>query len=208
MKRLFKKNSGFTLVEILLVLVMVGILATVAIRSYMNSTDTFNFLSQYKNIFSTIRTARSYAITNKDTNGSVPKRYGVKIESNSVTLFADQARDYYFDPVVAGQNPPPADIVIATKTFNLQDTPYNLSARDGSNQPLTMPVLLFYEKGSAEFSARYTSGNTNPLLAKNDHRYLSIQLSEDGDDLSKYIVIFQVSGLAEEYDQLDQFNQL
>ena len=201
MKKLQHKKQGFTLVEILLVVFMVSILAIVAIRSYINSTDTFNFLSQYKNVFSSIRMARSYAITNKDLNGVVPSSYGVKIEAKAVTLFADNGgRPYQFDAVNPAPGAPAADTVIATKTYSLQNTPYVLSATGGSDQPLALPVLLFYDKSSAEFSARY--GVDNTILQKASDRYLALKLSGPNNDPLKYIVIFQVSGLAEEYDQI------
>jgi len=43
-----KQSSGFTLIEILVVVFIFGILATMALSTYVKSTGTFDFLSNYK----------------------------------------------------------------------------------------------------------------------------------------------------------------
>ncbi|MDA1060656.1 MAG: type II secretion system protein, partial [bacterium] len=84
-----KDKKGFTLVEILIVIMIFGIMASMAVSTYMNATGSFTFLSGYKTIMSSVRTARSYAITNREEGGELPERYGVFFEANKVTLFAD-----------------------------------------------------------------------------------------------------------------------
>lgn len=191
------KNSprGFTLVELLVVVLLVATLATIAISSYINSTDTFSFLSEYKNVMSSLRTARSYAITNKDTGGEVPERYGVFMATGGVTAFADSgANDFVFD---FGGDPSSNDAVI--KNYSFAD--YAIQAQNSAvtHDDITMPVTIFYEIGSGELTI--FDGDAT-IIDKNAEKYIALRFYETAGDLEKYVVMFQVSGLPEEFNDL------
>lgn len=205
MKR-FSSQNGFTLIELLIVIFLVAVLTTTAIRSYVNSTDTFKFLSSYKQVMASIKSTRSYAITNEETNGKIPKRYGVKIEAQKVTVFADDGTNsFVFD---AGQGTPVigADTIITPKTYDFADAPYTIEAFDSNKGTLALPIVLFYETGKADLTTKYNTlaPGGNLTLEKSDHKFLYLKFSETAGELLKYIVIFQISGLPEEYEEISQ----
>lgn len=221
-----KSRGGFTLVEILLVIFVIALISTAAISNYINSTGTFNFLSKYKQVMSVIRTARSFALTNKEVANPkageaaiLPERYGVYISGKEVFLFADVGDKAMFydknedDIDAAGQSTncnnvstggdDKYDVIIAEKCFNFVGSEYVIKAADSNNAALTLPVILFYRTGTADLEIRQNDGNgSNEVVAGADHKCISFELSQIDDDLKKYIVVFQVSGLAEEYDTL------
>lgn len=183
-------TKGFTMVELVVVIFLVAIMATIAISSYVNSTDTFNFLANYKNVMSSIRTVRSYAITNKQIGNEIPDRYGVKIEADKVIAFADDNGNFAFDDDV--------DTKIKEYTF----TKYVNEVQDSelAHNPIAMPVKIFYASGSGELTI--FDGNDN-IVDKNENKYVVISFAEIADGSAKYIVIFQVSGLPEEFSNLN-----
>lgn len=205
------KNSqkGFTLVELLVVVFLVATLATIAISSYVNSTDTFSFLSEYKNVISAVRTARSYAITNKETSNQVPERYGIEIRTNRATAFADTgANDFRFD---SGGTAASNDAVI--KRYNLTD--YRMQVLDSSaahNLITPIPITIFYETGTGELTI-FDGATPRNIIDKNDQKYIAICFYEkvvsgstckNTTGLKKYIIMFQVSGLPEEFNNLNE----
>lgn len=222
-----KSRGGFTLVEILLVIFVIALISTAAISNYISSTGTFNFLSKYKQIMSVIRTARSFALTNKEVANPkageaaiLPERYGVYISGKEVFLFADVGDKAMFydknedDIDAAGQSTncnnvstggdDKYDVIIADKCFNFGESEYLIKAADSNNGALGLPVVLFYKTGTADLEIRQNASDQaeNEVVAGADHKCISFELSQIDDDLKKYIVVFQVSGLAEEYDTL------
>lgn len=171
-------KKGFTLVEVLLITFLIGLLGVAAISAYIGSTKTFSFLSNYKNVMSSIRTARSYAITSKD--GDTVDRYGVKIGEQTVTLFADVGMTFFqFDR---------GDREI--KNYNFGDT-YVIESQD-----VVLPLYLFYETGNGELYSYHDNGE---FLSKTNTKHIGLRFSATDEDLERFIVIFQVSGLAEEF---------
>lgn len=176
-------KKGFTLIEVLLIIFLVGLLGVAAVSAYIGSTKTFNFLSNYKNVMSSIRTARSYAITNKD--GDTVDRYGVKIEEQTVTLFADVGETFF---KLDGEDK-------EIRKYNFEGT-YVIKA---TQEEIDLPVYLFYETGSGEL---YSYHNDVIFLPKTVTKHIDLKFSDPDEDLERYIVIFQVSGLAEEFVNL------
>jgi prepilin-type N-terminal cleavage/methylation domain-containing protein len=110
-----KYSAAFTLVELLVVLAIIGIMASIAINSLIISNRQQLFLNQFEEVFSAINNARSLAISGKGeldyvdydqdgcnytgalpcTNGAdyvTPANYGVRFDSTGtgrVRLFAD-----------------------------------------------------------------------------------------------------------------------
>lgn len=209
-------KKGFSLVEILIVVMIIGILSVAAITTYLRSTDNFRFLANLKNVISLVRNARSNAITNKEivliasggqTTSMVPNAYGVAILAPAANttimnlyLFADSGpQNFVFE-----QN---ADQIIQGFSFDVSSI--SLLGFDSSlNTPLAMPLVFFYKTGSGEFTAME---NGTQLISKSAHKFFALQHckapcsppnSTNPSTLEKYIVIFQVSGLPEEFDNV------
>ncbi|MEK7672300.1 MAG: type II secretion system protein [Patescibacteria group bacterium] len=205
-----KNVKGFTLPEILLVVFLLAILGTIAASSYLNSTSTFNYLSQYKKTISAIRTARSFAITNKSTNDEVPKYYGVYIDAKKVVAFADIGDKILEYDAKTAEGDTKFDVALWEKEFDCSDTDqnfncadqdFNLRVLDMKADAIGMPIALFYESGSGNLTMRKDVLVSNDEILKED-KCISLEVTGNENKIKKYIVIFQISGLAEEYDDL------
>ncbi len=207
-----KNKKGFTLIEIIIVTLMIAVMATIALNSYVNSTKTFSFLSSYNSIITNLRNARSYAINDKQVQGQDVQRYGVCITSKALVVFADNGnKPLLYEPPTPetwcgipsqrDRDMAHQDIVVASYTFGPK---YTLSAYTNKSEiisparPLTLPVLLIYEKGSGNFTMLK---NGAEIISKTQNKYVILKI-DDGTRLSRYIVVFLVSGLVEEYANL------
>jgi type II secretory pathway pseudopilin PulG len=177
-----QNKAGFTLVEILLIILLVSMLGVAALTGFMNTSDSFNFLDNQKRVMSVLRLGRSYAITNKDSE-TVP-RYGLEIKENSIKLFKDdEVTPFEFsgDTVINSVNLP-ADYSITSLNENIK-----------------LPIYLYYETGSGNLKAFATSqaADSIVLLAKSEFRHIPLQFAFE-DEMKRYIYIIQVSGMIEE----------
>ncbi|MCX6734447.1 MAG: prepilin-type N-terminal cleavage/methylation domain-containing protein [Candidatus Peregrinibacteria bacterium] len=218
------KTKGFTLIETLLVVFLIGVMATVAIQSYVGSTKTFKFLSSYQQVTSALRTARSNALSNELQSGVSVKRYGVCIGANGILTFADTgSKDFKADftsqaninymggsgygcSFTTNANGLAEDVILQDKSFNISNSGYLAYTLDptivGNNNIITGPVVIFYDSGTGNLTAKDGSGNT---ISKSTIPYLSIQFCQNAGGgtclatgQTRYIKVYQVSGLAEE----------
>jgi len=105
-------RSGFSLIEIILVVALTLFLLTVTATGFVNSASQFAFANAYQRVLDMISTARSYAISGKaqldytdyagnflhpmeiPSNYVTPAHYGINFDTTdatkqTVTLFAD-----------------------------------------------------------------------------------------------------------------------
>jgi len=192
MLHLISKQKGFTLIEVLLVIAVIGIVSTAAISSYVDSTRTFTFFERYQAVIGAIRSARSEAVTSKQVNfnGELvrPDYYGVNFAKNNtdykITVFAD-----------VGSKPLEFDNTdVVQKEINLKD-PYAMTFTNMSNLSLEWPLNIFYETETGNVES-YSKGL---LLDYLKNKYYTLKFEDKNKGISKYIVLFQVSGLAEEF---------
>jgi len=144
---------------------------------------------------SSVRTARSYAITNRQEGDEVPERYGVRFEENRVILFADLGEiPFFFDP------PSDDDPDTVIKEYDFSEDDFVIEAKDSNDTVLDFPIAIFYDRGSGELTVFQ---NGSDLVEKDDHKFVVFKFSQASGEMEKYIVLFQISGLPEEYDNLD-----
>ena len=67
--RMMRNRKGFTLVELLVVVVIIGVLATIGIQTYSNATDRGNLATAKANLRTTMSALELYRID----NGRYPK---------------------------------------------------------------------------------------------------------------------------------------
>ena len=60
---------GFTLIELMITAVIIGVVAAMAVPSFQSAYDRHSFRSGHDMMTSTIKKARSYAISNKEPHG-------------------------------------------------------------------------------------------------------------------------------------------
>lgn len=90
MCKLLKRKSGFTLIELMITTVIVGIVASMAVPKVQKAYEKMQFTSSHKELISTLKLARSMAITEKAP-------YGVFLDPTAmtITLFKDMASTGY-----------------------------------------------------------------------------------------------------------------
>lgn len=206
-----RKALGFTLIEILLVITVIGILSVAALSSYLNSTQTFAFISAYKDIVAILREPRSYAVASQTVGGVAVQRFGVKIAPDNgagidFTVFADNgAKPFELD----GDGSDGSDKIYSTKEIDTLSgnpaKPYvftkDLTVSTMANTNISFPIYLFYETGTGNLIVYGKQGtNEKYLFSAAEMRYLSFIFWQKGTSFSKYITVFQTSGIAEGSD--------
>lgn len=202
---------------------MIALLSTIALSSYMHTTSTFRFLSEYKQLRSPLDLARAYAITNRQVRGQVPDRYGVCISANSVVVFADVGElPMRFDPdldfergackrVAEGpegewefERRKKIDVVILSHVFGEE---YSIKAfefeEDISTEAenlLAEPVegddpfvLIFYESGGS-----VSVIHDDIPISTADAEFFLVFQEEGRSQFEKTIKIYLMTGLADE----------
>ena len=127
-----KSKRGFTLVELMTTVVIVGIIASMAVPRFQKSFERMHFRTANRDIISTLRLARSKAVSEKAPHGVF-----FDSQNRTVTIFKDTDSPslYLFSH---------SDSVIATDTL-----PIEFTYLDTDN---TGDVLVFMPDGSARFT--------------------------------------------------------
>ena len=118
----------------------------------------------------------------------LPERYGVYISADQVFLFADVGKTTMLHDA--------GDVLFGEKNLDFKDSVYLIGAKNSKD--LGLPVVLFYKVGTGELEIM----EKNNLVEKSAHKCISFDFKRTDNTLKKYIVVFQVSGLAEEYNEL------
>lgn len=90
MLRLLKRKSGFTLIELMITTVIVGIIASMAVPKVQKAYEKMQFRSSHRELISNLKLARSMAVTEKTP-------YGVFFDPDAmtITLFKDMSATGY-----------------------------------------------------------------------------------------------------------------
>lgn len=186
-------QKGFTLIEVLLITVLLAILGLAALSAFTDSSGTFNFLENYKNITASLRSTRVFAITNKIEGA---ERYGVYIKQTAngvtneniiqVTSFADNGvKSFEFE--ADKDEVMPADTYTITGNYDL--SLQNAAAGNG------LPLSIFYHAGGEKM----TVISNGDILPSADDPLIVLKFTDNAGH-EKYVGIFQVSGLIEEFN--------
>ncbi len=156
MKSKFRSQSGITLIELMITTVIIGIVASMAVPRFQIAWEKIKFRTANRDIISTLRLARSMAITDKEL-------YGVHFNGDAlaITLFKDlvNSGNIAFET---------GDSVMRVDTLPHE---FDYIATDLSND-----VLVFRPNGSASFVGGgniITLAATESIIAIASHNILS-----------------------------------
>jgi len=149
MRKKILSESGVTLIELMILTVIVGIVAAMAVPRFQIAMERMRIKTSAREIHSTIRLARSYAISEK-------QQFGVQYDSDEriVTVFRDIT-----DPGLLTFDP--SDVVVRVDTLPQE---FTWIGTDCLNN-----VVFFRPNGSARFT-----GNGNLYLLAVTEKVVSI----------------------------------
>lgn len=137
-----KRTAGFTMLEMMIIVVIIGIVAAMAVPSFYNTIPRLKARTEARNILNFVRLARSKAVS----DGS---QYGVYIDTNTrqYILFKDTINPAQMiyntgDSVVVGPETLDPDVVLTSSTF-------------------TNNTVIFVPTGGASQSGSFTLDNTD-----------------------------------------------
>jgi len=84
MKRRLKSNKGFTILEVMTVVIVIGILTALAVPTFDEAVKKIRFKSASNTIMANLRMARSHAISKKVQHG-----VGFDSDNNVISVFKD-----------------------------------------------------------------------------------------------------------------------
>jgi prepilin-type N-terminal cleavage/methylation domain-containing protein len=155
-----KNDRGFTLIEIIAVLVIIGIIAAVAIGSVMSTSET-NRISQTSVIKNHIRYAQSTAM--KRGTITIPV-WGIKCDGAAYWLFRTNAPDTQANQIILpGEDN--VQISLANKNITLtaftvffdgNGRPYTAYADATTNAPVAAPLVITVGSLPAGSSGAFT----------------------------------------------------
>ncbi|MBD3404461.1 prepilin-type N-terminal cleavage/methylation domain-containing protein [candidate division GN15 bacterium] len=147
MRRYRSSQAGFTLMELMITTVIVGIVAAMAVPRFQIAFERLEFRSETQEMHSLLQLGRSKAISEK-------RQYGVHFDDTRriITLFRDDANPGGFD-FVNGDSVIKADTLSPVFTYLMTD--------------FTNNILVFQPNGSCRFQgggAITTMAQTQDLI--------------------------------------------
>jgi prepilin-type N-terminal cleavage/methylation domain-containing protein len=136
MRRHFESQAGITLLEVMSVVVIFGVVASMAVPRFQMAVERLRFRSANRDILNALRLARSQAITEKTP-------FGVHFDfwGGTVTIFEDSIVDVT-SPYVFDENDP------VFRTIDLPDEIEYLMTDVENN------VITFNPNGAAAFTGQ------------------------------------------------------
>ena len=127
-----RRKGGFTLIELMIVVVIVGILAAVAYPSYQNYILKGNRAAAQAFLMDAAQRQAQYFLDNRTYAASLGALFGTATEAQAVP---ENVFKYYGAPVVnSGGGPPP--------TFTITATPQGTQAKNNE------PTLIIDQAGT------------------------------------------------------------
>lgn len=192
-----KKNPGFTMIELLIVVLVMGIIAYISIPSYLSGQSKQKLTNSSKEILRVMNEGRNRALSGlaieaEDTNSDssievgetiLPKAFGVYLRADAdfedqvnndsqAVLFVDEDNDWAFDPNI--------DIVIEEVEFPYIAKLYHLEVMEevvgGDIRHDAQEAIVFYRVPKADFLIRYNDGNWSEVETMPDLSWLRVDL--------------------------------
>lgn len=171
MKTPVRRVNGYTLVEVLVVVVMIGLMATIAIVQFGGSDEVTRIQNAKTIVVTDIARAQSWAQTGKTCCGgsTVPNGYGVVIVRNTdtYTVYAEMTGNFQYDTSTADVAVDSIDLSqdeLLSKLFFQNCTP--LSASNTCDVYFHYPTGDVYTNGAQTTNLSVTLSHTTRALTQ------------------------------------------
>ena len=161
-------RRGFTLIEMMIVAVIIGTVASLSVPSFQRSYDRHKFTNGQQEVVSALKKARSYAISSKEPHGIY-----IDSEAKTLTLFKNNV------------NP-------AASAFEVGDSALTVDTISGDFQYVYADIengaIVFRPNGSAQVTGYgniYLAGETEGMMA-----YVSINILASTGRIKAYSSFF------------------
>jgi type IV fimbrial biogenesis protein FimT len=118
--RIVKKNSGFTLIELMLVIVVIGIFIAIGVPNFMNWLPKYRLKSAVRDLYSNMQLAKMTAVKSNQnctvTYSTDPDQYVLSGALSKTVVLGDYGSGINFN------GPGSETFAVATITFNSRGT--------------------------------------------------------------------------------------
>jgi prepilin-type N-terminal cleavage/methylation domain-containing protein len=155
-----KNNSGFTLVELLIVIALIGVVAAIGVPNFSTWLPNYRLKAATQDLYSNFQKAKLAAV--KRNENTV-----VRFPSSGYTIFVDGDNDFTQD---AGE-----DVIAQVSWSNYPDVSVGLNTFDNSSGS---PAIAFRSDGIPTVSSGLAAGKAT--LNNANGRAMEVSVSQAG----------------------------
>jgi prepilin-type N-terminal cleavage/methylation domain-containing protein len=194
----YPKNLGFTLIELIVVIALFAVLATLIMVNYAGTRGARNLKIAENQMVTNIRKTQSYVLSARNINGSPAKFYAVKFDLNASSYVIQSVdTNYAFNATLETISLPQGITISSIVDTNSGGT---ASSRSTVQLAYATPYAKLYTYSSADCLAQgsFLAAIQNPacLLTLTDRR-VAVTLRDNSSAATRTVTVYGVTGKVE-----------